>query len=1387
MKSLTTLFLFSCIIYVSLAQVTDNFDDGNFTENPQWIGETDKFTVLNQQLKLDAPVVNGQSYLVTPNQIMDDTQWEFFVRLEFPTSSTNLARVYLVSNEVNLTGSLQGYYVEIGGTPDEVSLFRQNGNTATKIIDGLDGRVNQNIVNVRVKATRDSNGSWELFCDNTGGTNYVKEGSVTDNTFNSTSYFGFRCVYTSTRSDKFFFDDIYLGDIIEDTIAPFVTDYKVLTNNSISVTFSEVVESSTLNNLSNYFIAGIGNPSEITSTQNSATLTFSNTFQENENYNLEINNLKDLSDNFMNDTSLTITFFTISFRDVVINEIFADFSPVIGLPDDEFIELYNTLDVSVNLEGWKFSDRSSTGTIPSITIPAKGFIILCPTGAVAKFSPFGTAVGISPWPSLNNDNDDLFLRDKENKLIDEVYYTDAWYKDPSKKDGGWTLEQINPFTKCNGQSNWTASIFQTGGTPGAQNSVLNLVTEKIPPSILSAKASGAKSIEVLFNEPVNTSVLTSSNIFNVAGLTIESIIAGNALISVFINFNENLDSSKIYRLNVTNLPDCEGNILASGSIDFAVGSSALFGDVIISELLPDPIPEVGLPREEFIELYNRSDKNIILSGWTLQRGTTLISLDLYDLKPGEYVILCKEDAATSYRRFGNVLPVVGWQDLPNATDVIRILDVKNNLIDIVNYFEEWYNNIVKADGGWSLERKNLFSECESPDNWSASVNILGGTPGFQNSLNSATPEQIVPKVYSVSLQSGNEITLTFSEAIDDDILDVENFFVSPFLEVTNVTSLSATNNQIKVSLDNSIDSNTLYTLTISMLEDCEGNIAMNVPVIFGLGRTPGVNDIIISEIMSKPSPAVGLPNAEYFEIYNRSDKLIDLSTVEFADNSSFNSLPYYILAPGEYITVCDLRSRNQFPQGVNVLPVSRLLTLTISGKSISLRKRIGKEIIFNITYSDTWHTDTQKKNGGWSLEIIDVNQPCLEAINWTSSINPIGGTPSSENSVADELLDSDAPKVSTLEVIDSLTIKISFSKKIDPQSLQTATITVDNEIGIPSIRILDIPSNSSAIIQFSNALKVGTMYKLSISNLQDCTGNSSSLQELEYGLPDVFVAGDLIINEVLFNPSSGGVDFLEVYNMSNKIISTKDVILVRGDFFTEEIITLTNLASTNNLIMPNDYFVFTSDANNILNYYFVQSPEKMINVSSMPNWPDKEGIVILMNSAQEVSDELAYQESWHLPIISDKNGVSLERISFTETTQNQNNWHSAAQTVGFATPTYKNSAARNIEIGNNKLTLTPEVFTPNNDGQDDILVITYNLDKIGYTGTMSVYDLTGREVRRLINNETLPQTGFLTWDGLNQNQERVSVGIYIVSMEIFDMEGKIRRIKEKCVVGTNFR
>jgi hypothetical protein len=156
---------------IVLAQFTDNFSDGDFTNNPTWSGDEANFSVQNQILRLTAPAVADQMYLSTANEAIENAQWEFWVQLTFNPSSTNYTNVYLVSNQANLKGSLNGYFVRIGNTSDEVSLYRQTGTTITEIIDGVDGFVNMDPVLVRVRVTRDAVGNWELFADNTGGTN----------------------------------------------------------------------------------------------------------------------------------------------------------------------------------------------------------------------------------------------------------------------------------------------------------------------------------------------------------------------------------------------------------------------------------------------------------------------------------------------------------------------------------------------------------------------------------------------------------------------------------------------------------------------------------------------------------------------------------------------------------------------------------------------------------------------------------------------------------------------------------------------------------------------------------------------------------------------------------------------------------------------------------------------------------------------------------------------------------------------------------------------------------------------------------------------------------------------------------------------------------------
>ena len=140
---------------------TDDFSDGNFTVDPTWTEETSRFIINGtNQLQLDDPAgATAEAHLVTASTVINNGSWEFSVNLNFAPSGSNFSRVYLVSNSSDLQGSLQGYFVQIGGqsgSSDEVSLYKQDGIVESKIIDGVDGTVATN-PNVKIKVTKDNN------------------------------------------------------------------------------------------------------------------------------------------------------------------------------------------------------------------------------------------------------------------------------------------------------------------------------------------------------------------------------------------------------------------------------------------------------------------------------------------------------------------------------------------------------------------------------------------------------------------------------------------------------------------------------------------------------------------------------------------------------------------------------------------------------------------------------------------------------------------------------------------------------------------------------------------------------------------------------------------------------------------------------------------------------------------------------------------------------------------------------------------------------------------------------------------------------------------------------------------------------------------------------
>jgi hypothetical protein len=287
------------------------------------------------------------------------------------------------------------------------------------------------------------------------------------------------------------------------------------------------------------------------------------------------------------------------------------------------------------------------------------------------------------------------------------------------------------------------------------------------------------------------------------------------------------------------------------------------------------------------------------------------------------------------------------------------------------------------------------------------------------------------------------------------------------------------------------------------------------------------------------------------------------------------------------------------------------------------------------------------------------------------------------------------------------------------------------------------------------------------------------------GLTSLIDSFDVVINEILFNPKPNGVDYVEVYNRSNKIFDLRDMYITNRSSATGQLGTTRQLSSTNILFFPGDYYVISENGNIVKQQYTAKTQDNFVDVSSMPSFPDDRGVVVLLNAQGAIVDELSYDKKWHFALIDNEEGVSLERIDYNKPTQ-KNNFHSAASTAGFGTPGYQNSQFRNDLQVQGDVTVTPKTFSPDNDGTDDFAIINYQVSERGYVATITIYDAAGRPVRVLSKNATLALSGSFRWDGLDDKNRKVPVGAYVIYTEIFNLNGKKKAFKNAVIVAARF-
>lgn len=416
---------------------------------------------------------------------------------------------------------------------------------------------------------------------------------------------------------------------------------------------------------------------------------------------------------------------------LVVNEVFANPNNS-SLTTFEFIELYNNSSSSIDLNEYILHINNNQIPLTNIRIAPQQYLILTSAEAEASLSPYGNIFITSRWYALSNTSAIIKIT-KNNLIIDEISYYNNWHNTTVKRNGGWSLERINPNWNCDIQNNWGSSVHPMGATPGKQNSIHN--NKQQPQIDISNFKITANSIRLTLNSPlshlgnlmVDNFKLTPS-VGNPNNITMD---APNN--SITLHFSQPIHPQEMYVLEIGGITFCNLPIEERKLILFEQ-PDVKFNDIVINEILFNP-KDGG---SDFVELYNTTNKAISLQNWKI--GNRTISTELIILEPQNYLVITtnKESLVQLYPNalVKNIHQVVSLPAYSNQQGIVTLYSHTSLLMDSLFYNAEMHSPILTDQKGISLERQSYFKPTNSSENFkSASTITRGATPGYQNSNN----------------------------------------------------------------------------------------------------------------------------------------------------------------------------------------------------------------------------------------------------------------------------------------------------------------------------------------------------------------------------------------------------------------------------------------------------------------------------------------------------------------------------------------------------------------------------------------------------------------------------------------------------------------------------
>ncbi len=686
----------------------------------------------------------------------------------------------------------------------------------------------------------------------------------------------------------------------------------------------------------------------------------------------------------------------------------------------------------------------------------------------------------------------------------------------------------------------------------------------------------------------------------------------------------------------------------------------------------------------------------------------------------------------------------------------------------------WYQQVAEAAFSYHFQAKAAGLFCKYTG---ANINKFF----FDNIY--IGPQQIdsIPPsvIFCHGYDNFRSVSIVFSEIMNEYSLSPANYRI----EENGMTPIACEYgfpdyHQILLYFAENLEEDVTYHLHISEARDLANNVINDTTVSFHCHKIKR-NDVLIHEIMADPTPAIGLPPAEYIELFNRTEGTLLLEGWKLLLGKTLKNLPDMLLPSHGFALIAAAEYAPLLQAYCDTVYSLSSLSITDGGQELILYNNYD-EVVHLVKFSNNWHRHSIKKEGGWSLEMIDSGNPCAGEENWDSSVDAKGGTPGQVNSIATQNPDIEPPVIITTTVLDSNILRVRFSETVMINPLHIA-FSIDHDINITSVMPV-LPHQNAVDLHFDKVIRAGSVYQLTLGpGVCDCGGlTAAEGQSILFGLDDHPNYKDLIINEILSDPpDSEDADYVEIYNRSANIIDLKKVkIGSGGDAFPDK----TAIAVSDGYqLFPKQMVALCKNRKLTESHYLPLYPEKLLQCDSLPTYANAEGLVHLTDLSLRTLDCLHYSDDMHYPMLSATDGVALERVHYDGETQDNNNWKSAAANVNFGTPGYVNSQYAEWLSSEDVLRVEPEIFSPDNDGIEDFAEFYCHFSDLENRVTIAVYNRNGKMVKKLANNELCGNEARYLWDGTDENGRKTPPALYVVRLSYWNLSGKKRG--KQAVVG----